>query len=50
MSELYKSLETLTEIYWEWVDNKEDKNKIKRLDTIIYKLKALIELLEIKEV
>lgn len=34
----------LTEIYWDMIDNKQDKKQVNRLKTILYRLDALKKL------
>lgn len=46
MNELNKADEILTELYWSMVDNHDDPKQIKRLDTIIGKIRDLKEIIE----
>lgn len=36
----------LTELYWQWIDNREDPRHSHRLDTILGKIRDLKELIE----
>lgn len=45
MTELQEILETLQTLYWRWVEYNYPPKAIKRLDTIIGKVQALMKIL-----
>ena len=46
ISKLDQADEILTELYWNWIDNHEDKKHTQRLDTILGKIRELKEIIK----
>ena len=46
MDRLKEAEDLLTSLYWDWIDNHENKKQCRRLDTILGKVRDLREIIE----